>query len=382
MATLSYLKIISTLSNVFQNTSFTLFPISFIPNQNAFRVSTNKSAHRSKILLFHILNLIIFVTQFVFNLFFCEQRSLLRVIFYGFVLLLATATGIYGFGYYNRAAEFSCLLNFMFCTPKEIIRPKGGKHEIPLLVLILIGQITSFIGFLVFTPIVYLLFAFRDFRHISVPYFESGHITFISNMLMILIKIPTLYMGCMTAMLTQAILFVVVKELRDNLKQLQKLVEIRSDVKSGQIERYYRQIQIVTILVNDCLQMYFWPVVELYGSLTAIVVAYSFVRYHNLFNVFYQMSIIVMLFIELISIYFIFDVASQSLPLSSKIIVRPKLLPGKNEQNVLFRKFGKSCRPIVLKVGAFHKIDRQRGPGLMRFILQRTVFLLLKSEDR
>ncbi len=44
------------------------------------------------------------------------------------------------------------------------------------------------------------------------------------------------------------------------------------------------------------------------------------------------------------------------------------------------RKFLRSCPPICLRVGPFHKLDRQRTPSFLRFILQRTFFLVMKTK--
>lgn len=43
------------------------------------------------------------------------------------------------------------------------------------------------------------------------------------------------------------------------------------------------------------------------------------------------------------------------------------------------QRFLKSCPLISLKVGRFHLLDRGRGPAFIRFILQRTLLLILKT---
>ncbi len=186
-------------------------------------------------------------------------------------------------------------------------------------------------------------------------------------------------------MLTVTIWLTIIKELTDNLQEFLKMLKSVKDSNPRQIccflKVYYRQIQVFTILVNDCLQTYFWPVAEFYGTVISIGLAYVLIRYHTFFNIYVQGSVAAALLTTMIMLCVIFDVGSQPLPISSKIIRFSSYDLGKTNPSTYFRKIVKSYQPVVLKVGHFHNIDRKRGPSLMRYILQRTVFLLLKSED-
>lgn len=44
------------------------------------------------------------------------------------------------------------------------------------------------------------------------------------------------------------------------------------------------------------------------------------------------------------------------------------------------RTFSRSCKPIVLKIGDFHCMDRQRAPLFLRFVTQRTFALVMKTK--
>lgn len=44
------------------------------------------------------------------------------------------------------------------------------------------------------------------------------------------------------------------------------------------------------------------------------------------------------------------------------------------------KKFFKSCPPIAIRVGEFHKMDSERAPAYVRFVLQRTLFLVVKTK--
>lgn len=44
------------------------------------------------------------------------------------------------------------------------------------------------------------------------------------------------------------------------------------------------------------------------------------------------------------------------------------------------KKFFKSCPPITIRVGEFHKMDNERAPAYVRFVLQRTLFLVVRTK--
>ncbi len=45
------------------------------------------------------------------------------------------------------------------------------------------------------------------------------------------------------------------------------------------------------------------------------------------------------------------------------------------------KSFWKSCPVIALLMGMFHKMDRERGPAFIKFVLQRTFLLVLKTKQ-
>ncbi len=70
---------------------------------------------------------------------------------------------------------------------------------------------------------------------------------------------------------------------------------------------------------------------------------------------------------------------SQSISKSVKILQRVKYCNTESRSKSALKMF-KSCPKIVIRVGAFHKIDKKRVPSLIRFILQRTFFLVIKTK--
>ncbi len=386
-------QLIGALCRISYTTSFTTIPFLCKISDNTFYVSKNISNKQVFLHGIHFITLLITIAQFFLNLFESSKENVVGILFYGFVFILTTATGIYGFGFYLRASEFCCLLNILVQNPNGLlnrnrfnVRPNGKRFQNMLLfTLIVFAQFTTAITFLVFFPLMDLTLAIvspnSNFVFILFSkYFESTNLL---NAFLVLIKLPTYFIACLIGFLSIPIMLIFIKELLDNLKDLRQLLTknrmIKSENADTLIEIYYRQIQVFVILVNECLQTHFWPVVEFIGAVVSIGLAYTFIRYHGLFNIYVQGSLAAASISVFLLLCVMFDVGSQSLLISSKIIRWSTSAVGRDKTSKLFRKFAKSCPPVVLKVGNFHRIDRQRGPALIRFIVQRTVFLLLKS---
>lgn len=315
----------------------------------------------------------------------------IRVLFYGCVLVITTATLIYGVGYYNRASEFSTLLNNMVKRRNGIMhqsytnsQSRVNRHQnMGILALISFFLISTAIAFLGFIPAVKITLELTNSCEAPIPFPKILHFNDLLRIFYILITMPTIYLACLIGLLTTIIWITVIKELRDSLNFFLLQFSCNCNAKSMHhfIKIYYRQLQLFTMLINRCLQIHFWPVLEFVGSLVGICLLYTFVKYHALFNIYVRVILVASFVTTSLFIWVMFGIASQSLLLSSKLLARSKCFAKRYEQSVGFKKFVRSCPPSVLKVGDFHKKDQNSAPGLIRFILQRTVFLLVKSVD-
>ncbi len=143
----------------------------------------------------------------------------------------------------------------------------------------------------------------------------------------------------------------------------------------------YRRIQVFMIMINECFQTVFWPRLQVLVAMLAIILAYALIMYHQFLDIYIQAWLLVGLTMLVGAFLFILDVGSQPLILSLKVL--------RQNSNVLrrticanwFRKFVKSCGPTALKVGPFYKLDRGRGPAFVQLVLQRTIFVVVKSKD-
>jgi len=122
-------------------------------------------------------------------------------------------------------------------------------------------------------------------------------------------------------------------------------------------------------------------VIQFFGALVCNGLFYTLLSYKNLLSNFMYASSLFFSLSLLFSKCILSDIGSRSLIISSQII-----RSSNSRINVFhrkeFQKFSKSCPLILLKVGSFHYIDRQRVPHLLRFVLQRTFFLVVRTNVR
>lgn len=382
------LQVISALSRLCYRITFAIIPFLCKLDDKEAHLFKHKKIKQKVLLASNFIGFIVIAVQLIRCVFQSQYDTPVGILFYSFLLVVLVFIVIFGFGLSVNVHEFRCLFCILAKNPYGFVvhgipklRSSGTQRQDRiLLALILIVQLAIAIFFLVLIPVVDIALTVE--RHNSCNIF--GPLCSL-NVAFILLKTPLFVVLCIISMLTISIELIFVKPLSDNLKHLVTLISYNQDTdrrhKFQLVSKYYSQIQIYTILVNKCLQTYVWPIVEFLYGFVSIGLAYIFIKYHVLFNIFVKTIVAGALLTNLCFIHVMFDYGSQPLSLSCKIITKTKLFQRKDGQSILLGKVLKSCRLITLKVGLFHKIDQTRGPSLVRYILQRTVFLLLKSKD-
>ncbi len=137
----------------------------------------------------------------------------------------------------------------------------------------------------------------------------------------------------------------------------------------------YREIQILVILSNKAFQHLFWPFIQFYGCVVLITLLYPLILFmHQLGAA--GILICIMVLAVLGTCCSMLGLGSQTIILSTKILGYAKSC---NEDKTQ-RKFIRTCPKIAIRVGEFHKMDSERVPAFIRFVLQRTFFLVLKTK--
>lgn len=138
----------------------------------------------------------------------------------------------------------------------------------------------------------------------------------------------------------------------------------------------YRRIQIFVILCDQCFQMYFWPTVCFSGALLIIGLLYTFIITQQVMPLMGAVVIFVMIVSAALLSCLMFHMGSRPMLVSRSVLRRVTYF----NRYKLSKRVLKSCPMISLKIGRFHRMDRERGPAFIRFILQRTFFFVLKTK--
>ncbi len=138
----------------------------------------------------------------------------------------------------------------------------------------------------------------------------------------------------------------------------------------------HRRVQVFVILCNQCLQYYFWPALNFSGALSIIGLLYALIISQRSLPAAGVACICTMMISTTLVCCSMFHLGSRTIIISSDILKRSKHW----NKCKYSKKFLRSCPVIANMMGEFHKMDRKRGPYFIKFILQRTFLLALKTK--
>jgi len=142
------------------------------------------------------------------------------------------------------------------------------------------------------------------------------------------------------------------------------------------LARFYQKLQILIVLSNQCFQKFVWPNIQFTGAALMISMIYSLVLFGHSLNFKLVVFMAFMLCTAMTFVFLILDFGSRPLLVSKNVLSYWK----RWNSDKLWRKIVRSCQPIVFRVGPFHKMDRERGPALIRFSLQRAFYLVVQTK--
>ncbi len=145
------------------------------------------------------------------------------------------------------------------------------------------------------------------------------------------------------------------------------------------IASFYRKIQVLVILCDKCFQSYIWPEVQFYGAILLISVLYVLIVLHQQLPQSGVWLLLLFLLSVALLICLVLRTGSKSIGLSRSVLQGVAVRPA-NEKDGWSKRFFKSCPTIAIRVGEFHKMDSERAPSFIRFVLQRTFFFVLKTK--
>lgn len=269
------LKHLQAVTYLHNKLTFTLFPIVFRSHDQTFNIFIENSKKRNALLAISIINMVYITVQFIFELRSYNKSNLIQLLFQGFLFFVYIGIWIFKLGYYRRATEFCALMNCLVKNPGGLLDKREfhlRQHDNIFKLINVFSQLISFTLLLVFFPLADISFTIYA-PNISINY-KVGLVLFT------VLRTPSFLFACLVGMLSFSISFITVKELSDNLKDLQEM-QIKSFKKNCNINdiwvlgQQYRKIQIFAIMTNTCFQMYFWPVIQFIGAIVSIGLLYT-----------------------------------------------------------------------------------------------------------
>ncbi len=380
-------QVVSFFAEIIHHITFTFIPIKYNKISGQYIVSKNGTLKPLAFVFIQLASLALITIQLISSIV-DENRYLTQFLFNGLVFFITGSTAALGLGYHLRAKELCYMLNCMVGNPRGFINrdPHQVRRGDDLLLLLTVStQISMVIQFVIFIPLLdmFLTMKCQNYSTFFKYIFGSCETTELRYLLP-LSKVPILVNSFVVGSFNASICFVSLKELVDNVKDLssmlnRKLNENRLLIDNSKVI-FYRRMQVFGTIFNECFQTYNLTVVEFIGCMMSICLGCTLILDNHLLHIWGKIATILFFTVVIFFIIFEMDVGSKSIVISTKIICHANKMFAQNDCK-WGRKCIKSCPPVALSIGSFHKISRQRGPDLIRYILQRTIFLVLKSKE-
>lgn len=346
-----------------------------------------KSIHTRIWIIYWILTMLLTAKELHSNLQSSSRSKLVFTVFHGFLLITEfTSCGILVMFHTNRV-HISQFFNHLTATSDNVIIFKGKlvlksvRHcfiRNMFLIFLVAIYLSVLLLFLAVLPI--SLCAFSNIVPLNTEVFQEVAFSwwFWTLLKFLLYFVSVTPMTLMTATII-VVAFVALAEIRINLKQLNIYVKEcwANDSKQHQACFYFRQIQILVIVANTCFQHFLWPSVMFYGATVLIALMFPLLAYGTQLSPLFQ---IVFAWFWLLMGGVTCCLLDQC---SDLVVTSKKLLKAVRrwESKSFFRKFFRSCPPMALKVGELHIVDKGRVVAYIRFVLQRTAFLVMKHKS-
>ncbi len=366
-------------------------PFKYISQTQRFRAISTQTKHHATWFAIMLIYLFLTIFPIVESFLGKQQQNIIVLLFHGFQIIANVSAILTFIAFQNNAKEFCCLLNCLLQKPNGLVR--GSSKSSLILPLVSITVVSTSIIFILFIPLI--SFSFPCLYASQLYTFSLGPCS--SNKFRIAILFIS-FMFCIPigtiVPLGIATCFVTLNEITENLKNLKFLLNRMSSsaikvpkTTDYYVETYYkmgfcyRQMQLFAMITNQCFQMQIFQVFEIMGVTASIVLSYALITFDRVIPHFAKIGMLIILCTVLVVCSFTIDAGSRSRMLSFRVLGTAKYCSRKCGTHKWSQKFFKSCNPITMKIGTFHEMDRERVPSLIRFILQRTFFLVWKTKE-
>lgn len=370
-AKMSYLfavNVVGGLTN-FCGHSLCLVPIVFTQSENAYKVQ--KLTRKYKILWQLLFSLSLFYTmlQIYFHQNVTSAYKLVPVLFHGFNLVTKVSVIVFLVAFHRNSFEFCYLLNILIRNKIETLESQNRYWFLVVVNPFLVSGI-----FICMCAVTMILPCYHYSLYATDLLTCNGLVFRIAVSFMdILFALPCAAIG--SSMSTTCMFVLInISEWFEVLKTHSYLSTENDQIKK--IRLNYQSLQILMELCNASLQTYVWPMYEFMGGIVMITLLYVQLA----FKMAIHFSAKCTIFFCFLSSIFIVNAALQlaGVPYSKSKASLQKLR--RQRLSLEDRKGVCMLKPVFLKIGDFHKIDRLRILALSKFVLQRTIFIVVKTK--
>lgn len=316
------------------------------------------------------------ILELVYTCLYTEAKNLIILLYLG-VLFLSKLTAFLWFGLcYNEAHSLNMLLSCLVNRKNIITKLPVSKSIYTILVCTAANLVVLFV--VMFPILAFILPCLHDTPILRFVFGQCS--TFLFRVFLsastFVFMVPCAKYGVLVATLFWLSLLKLNKFMKTFDSFLRSFKEFQTLNRKRNLALIYRNLQIFLILNNSCFQNWVLPVFQFFGGTSIIVILYTCIAFQNVLSpVCFALLVFLCAFLTNICVVTM-DMGSKPLLYSRKILRHLKLF-GSGPWSL---RFCISCPKIVLKVGSFHYMDRERVPSFIRFILQRTLFLVTKTK--
>ncbi|CAL8068538.1 unnamed protein product [Orchesella dallaii] len=142
---------------------------------------------------------------------------------------------------------------------------------------------------------------------------------------------------------------------------------------------FYRQLQLVFHLCNECFQNFAWPIIHFFGAIITIAASFLLMVHKKSLGKETYLFLLSLIGWVLLFIGYMIEYGSMPKLISKKMLNNYRRCWGKEKFS---RKYLRACQPLAIRMGPFHEMNRSRMPAFLRFCLQRTIFLVVQTETK
>ncbi len=139
----------------------------------------------------------------------------------------------------------------------------------------------------------------------------------------------------------------------------------------------YRELQVMNVMCSKCLQDVVFPLAYYASAFCTITCSFLLITFREKMNVMTALLLLICAVGFMIVSGFLLELGSKPMRISNACVSKSKRTWGNCAWS---KRFYRSCRPVVLKIGSFARVDKKVFPNLIKIVIHRTTALVVKNK--